>query len=98
MADVFISYSREDAGTARQIATALGERGYTVWWDRKIPPGRSFDEVIGEALADAKCVVVLWTRSSVESNWVIAESSEAFKHKALVPAFLEKVEQDGRRR
>lgn len=41
-----------------------------MWWDRNIPPGFNFREVIGEALAEAKCVIVLWSRISIESDWV----------------------------
>ena len=38
MADVFISYAREDEPKARQLADALTVRGWEVWWDRHIPP------------------------------------------------------------
>ena len=58
MSDIFISYASEDREKARELAEALSRRGWSVWWDRKIPPGKSFDEVIEKALAESKCVIV----------------------------------------
>ena len=58
------------------ISERLSSLGHSVWWDRTIPPGRIFDEVIQEALAAAKCVVVLWSETSVRSNWVKTEASD----------------------
>jgi len=34
---------------------------------RSIPPGRSFDEVIEEALGAEKCLVVLWSKNSAST-------------------------------
>jgi hypothetical protein len=48
MADIFISYASPDRETARTLAERLGELGHSVWWDRTIPPGRQFDDVIQE--------------------------------------------------
>lgn len=39
MADVFLSYAREDLDIARQIAGALEREGWSVFWDRRTPPG-----------------------------------------------------------
>jgi len=50
MSDIFISYKREDRPRAREIANKFKEHGFSVWWDRKIPPGKTFDQVIQEAL------------------------------------------------
>ena len=36
MADVFVSYKREDRSLARQLVRTLQERGFTVWWDSRI--------------------------------------------------------------
>lgn len=91
MSDVFISYANNDRETARRLAEAIAEHGHTVWWDRNIPPGRTFDEVIQKALAEAKCVVALWSKSSIASNWVKAEADEAAKRDILVPVFIENV-------
>jgi TIR domain len=89
MSDVFISYAREDRERAQALATVLQQHGLTVWWDRIIPPGRQFDEVIEEQLDAARCVLVLWTASSATSKWVKTEAGEALAHDKLVPALLD---------
>lgn len=88
VSDVFISYAREDRASAQALAQALEARGLTVWWDRVIPPGRQFDEVIEEQLDIARCVVVLWSGASAASKWVKAEAGEALQHEKLVPALI----------
>jgi len=85
MSDVFISYAREDRNKAKALAELFQQQGWSVWWDRNIPPGRSFDEVIEEALGAAKCVVVLWSKNSVSSDWVKGEAAEALQRKILLP-------------
>jgi hypothetical protein len=62
-----------------------------VWWDRTIPPGKSFDEVIEAALTAAKCVIVLWSKASVTSDWVKVEAAEAARRRILIPALIEEV-------
>src|SRR5579864_2508862 len=91
MADIFISYASQDRDRAKTLADALAARGSSVWWDRVIPPGRLFDEVIEEALDAARCVVVLWSKASVASSWVRAEAAEAMHRKILVPVLIEHV-------
>ena len=89
MADIFISYAREDREKAQPLAEALEQQGYSVWWDPVIPPGKRFDEVIEKALEEAKCVVVLWSKSSLKSNWVLVEAEEGRNRGILIPAFIE---------
>lgn len=91
MSDIFISYAREDKETAKQFANALEEQGYSVWWDRVIPVGRVFDDVIEEALDDSKCVVVLWSKESVASKWVKTEAGEGEARGILIPVLIDKV-------
>ena len=89
MANVFVSYAREDSAKAAMIAKALTQRGWSVWWDRTIAPGKTFDEVIEAALDGAVCVVVLWSKASISSHWVRAEAAEGARRGILVPAILE---------
>jgi formylglycine-generating enzyme required for sulfatase activity len=91
MSDIFLSYKSEDKIKAQIIAEALESEGYSVWWDRVIPPGRTYDEVIEEELDAAKCVVVLWSKESVKSDWVRTEASEGKIRRILVPVLIEDV-------
>jgi hypothetical protein len=91
MSDVFLSYASRDRDTARLLARALTERGWSVFWDRTIPPGLEFDVVIAQELRAARCVVVLWSATSVSSRWVKDEADEAAARDVLVPALIEDI-------
>ena len=90
MSQVFISYASEDRSRAKTLAQALEQRGFSTWWDRKIPFGKAYDEVIAESLAEAQCVLVLWTGLSVDSRWVRSEASEAAAREVLIPVLMER--------
>lgn len=91
MSDIFLSYKSEDKAKAQTIAKALEQKGYSVWWDRIIPIGRTFDEIIEKELDASKCVVVLWSEKSVKSKWVITEAGEGDSRGILVPILIEEV-------
>lgn len=92
MADVFISYSRKDAETARRFAEAFRAAGFTVWWDDALRSGEAFDSAIEAALHEAKAVVVLWSRESVTSRWVRAEAAVADRSGKLASVMIEPCE------
>ena len=92
MSDIFISYKREEQPVARKLADALEKKGWSVWWDPKIRTGEHFDDVIEKALMDAKCVVVIWSRLSVESRYVKDEATYALNRDKLVPISTEEVD------
>jgi TIR domain len=87
--DVFLSYSREDQATARHFAEGIEREGLSVWWDQALDAGEAFDQVTERALDDAKAVVVLWSKHSVESRWVRAEATQAQANNRLVPVMIE---------
>jgi hypothetical protein len=93
VADVFLSYAREDKETAHRLADALEARGFDVWWDAEIPPGETWDRMIERELAAARCAVVLWSRVSVAKTWVRTEATEAQKRSVLIPVLIDDVEQ-----
>jgi len=92
VADVFLSYARTDRARAKRVARFFESRGLSVWWDRDIAPGQSFDQVIERELARARSVVVLWSSAAVQSEWIRSEAEEAATRGVLFPVFLEPVE------
>ena len=64
VSDIFLSYDSFDRSVAHIFADALEARGWSVWWDREIPLGKRFDEVIelrgssGGAILNARGQVV----------------------------------------
>ena len=92
MTDIFISYASEDRPKAELVAKALEDQGWSVWWDRKIQPGKTFSLVIEEAINAAKCVIVLWSEESVKSDWVQNEAAEGARKGILVPALIDNVQ------
>jgi formylglycine-generating enzyme required for sulfatase activity len=92
MSEIFISYSSEDRQRVIPLVKALEARGWSVWWDRIIPPGKTYYKVIEEALQAAGCLIVLWTRTSVKSDWVRTEAAEGERREILIPALLDDAE------
>ena len=91
MSHIFLSYAREDLARVKPVVEALVARGWSVWWDRTIKPGQIFARVIQIALDEARCVIVLWSRDSVESDWVQSEADEGQRRGILIPAILDEV-------
>jgi TIR domain len=92
MPDIFVSYATADRERVRPVVEALERRGWSVWWDRRILPGQNWDDAISGALETAKCVVVLWTRTSVVSEWVRLEANVGRERGTLAPALLDDVQ------
>jgi formylglycine-generating enzyme required for sulfatase activity len=90
MADIFLSYAREDEARAAVVARVLGELGWSVFWDRRIIAGTSWDEVVERELQACRCVVVLWSAASITSRWVKTEARAALERSTLVPANLDR--------
>ncbi|MCA9467402.1 MAG: toll/interleukin-1 receptor domain-containing protein [Nitrospira sp.] len=88
MKDVFISYASEDRQVAQTLAAGLDQAGVTVWWDRQIQVGSEWDKTIEDALAAARCVIVLWTDHAKHSRWVRAEAREALAQEKIVPVMM----------
>lgn len=89
MADVFISYAREDRTAVEQLHGLLGAEQVSSWFDAEISAGERFAERTASELAAAKAVVVLWSRHSLHSDWVADEAGEARDTGRLAPVSLD---------
>src|SRR5258705_3141225 len=88
MAKVFLSYAREDADVAKQLANCIGSAGHEVWWDKQLQGGSRFGDEIDRELKSADAVVVVWSDTSVQSAWVQDEAAEGRDTGRLVPVTL----------
>jgi hypothetical protein len=91
MSDIFLSYASADRERVRLLVRALERHGWSVWWDRTILPGRTFDQAIEEALGAVRCMIVVWSQHSVNSDWVKTEAAEGARRRILVPVLLDEV-------
>lgn len=85
MAKIFISYSKKHAAVTERIASHLESAGHEVWWDVNLLAGHAFRDAIKTQLAASDLVVVIWTRASIRSHWVIAEAQHGFERGVLLP-------------
>lgn len=89
MADVFLSYAREDARRVAPIVDVLRAAGWSVFWDQAIPPGSTWRQHLGGELAAAGCVLVVWSEASARSDWVADEADEARRRGVMLPVMLD---------
>lgn len=89
--DIFLSYAREDRERIKLLAQTLESLGWSVWWDRWMPTGKSFDEVIQENLDVSRKVLVVWSKMSIQSNWVREEAREGARREVLFPVLIDQV-------
>ena len=93
---VFLSYAHADQARARAVAFALEQCGYQVWWDQLIEGGSRFASSIDEALEKADAIVVLWSRHSVQSDWVRTEAGVAATRMPAIHLFSYRAAGPGR--
>ncbi len=85
MADIFLSYSREDSGRADAMVQALKAVGWSVWFDRYTPTARKWANILESELERARCVVMLWSDHAMDSDWVRKEGIAGLDRAVLVP-------------
>ncbi|NTU52954.1 MAG: toll/interleukin-1 receptor domain-containing protein [Chlorobiaceae bacterium] len=57
-----------------------------------IPSGKSFRQHIKEQLDADRCVVVVWSKHSVNSHWVLEEAEAGRKQTILVPLRIDRID------
>ncbi len=89
---LFISYARADRPRVKPLADLLIAAGYDVWWDAMIDGGAAFARTIESKLDSADAVVVVWSATSIASDWVRDEAAHGRDRRRLVPITLDGVE------
>lgn len=90
---VFISHSSKDEALASKVVSSLERAGLEVWYDkREIMPGDNWGDKIAEGLRESDAMVVLFTPSALESDFMrrdidYALSQKPFKRR-VVPVLV----------
>lgn len=88
---VFIAYKREEASKAQELRNSLTREGFSVWWDAEIQCGQEWAQALDDAVRDAACVMVLWSKRSISSPWVRHEASQAIARRVYLPCRIDLV-------
>ena len=88
--DVFISYAEEDESVAEEMLGLLQARDLKCFMATKnIQSGMLWKEQIRDALNTSRSVLLLLTRNSVASQWVMCEAFAFWAlRKPIVPAYM----------
>jgi len=97
VADVFISYAREDRACVKRLFDALEADGRDAWVDwEDIPPTADWLEEVYAAIEAADTFVFVISLDSVTSEVCNLEIAHAIKHnKRLVPIIRREVDEAG---
>jgi hypothetical protein len=89
VAELFLSYNRQDKPIAEAMAVEFQRLGVDVWWDHDLLGGDDYRRRIEQVLARASAAIVVWSRRSVDSQWVIGEAALARDRKILIPVTID---------
>lgn len=88
MADVFISYKREERGLVEKLAGALRGLGLTVWFDASLSAGETFSDQIDREAREAQTILVCWSPNAKDSRWVKAEALIGIERNVLAACYV----------
>ena len=89
--DIFLSYARQDLEWVRPLAVELDRRGWDVFWDQRIPTGKSWRSHIGVRLENARCVIVVWSEHAVKSKFVLQEADIGMERDVFLPVLRQQI-------
>jgi TIR domain len=91
VSDIFISYASADHDRIFPLVKALEKMAWSVFWDRTIPTGKTWREILEAEIQECRSVIVIWTENSVKSEWVHEEAEAGKGRKILIPVLLDRV-------
>lgn len=90
---VFLAYAHEDRSYVDELAEELEKAGIAVWYDQKLHKGRRWYRELEERIRSARAVVTVFSRQSLDSEWMAREAIFAMEHNVpVIPFLLEKVD------
>jgi hypothetical protein len=89
MADVFISYKREDRPRVEALTELLIDLELSAWFDAGIEVGAAWEARIMEEAEAASAIVVCWSFAATASPWVKREADVGLRRGVLVPVMLQ---------
>jgi hypothetical protein len=93
---VFISYKREEMSHVAPFLREIVNLGYNIWYDKGIPGGSDWLDLIYLKVKNCKSLVVFLSTAAVSSRYVRDEVQLAHKwRKPILPIRLDDVEIGG---
>ena len=92
MSQIFISYSRKNERTAKNLEIYLKKAGLLVWRDNEeIRGGDDWMDKIEEALMACQVLVVIWSRHAKSSKYLNMEIKAAERSNSIriIPCVIE---------
>lgn len=89
MADVFISYKREDRPRVEALNALLIDLELSVWFDAGIEVGAAWEARIMEEAEAAAAMIVCWTFAATASPWVHREAEIGLRRGVLAPVIMQ---------
>ncbi len=94
MARFFVSYSRSDKETVRELIELLRSSRHEVWWDEDIPPQSDWWASILNGIEWCEVFLFMVSDGSTKSDYCIAELRYAIEcDLPILPVFLDNPEQ-----
>ncbi|WP_022951626.1 toll/interleukin-1 receptor domain-containing protein [Leucothrix mucor] len=84
MSDLYISYGTRERHWVSLLASRLDDAGYDVCWNSTVVPGQDFYESNGQAMQASRCILSIWSETSVEDYWVLNDSEAAMANNTLL--------------
>jgi hypothetical protein len=93
MSHIFISHSHADSDFAEILHNRLIDKGFDVWRDTGIIPGKDWRDEIDRAIKEASALIVIITPQSQASEYVTYEWAFAWGARVpVIPLLLKKTE------
>jgi len=86
---IFISHATEDKDFVRTLVEYLRQKGLDAWHQQDLAVGGNYMSEIDARLDSCKAGIVVWSRSSVTSEYVKAEANRLRERECLVPLYIE---------